>query len=119
MCKEREQLYSMVNSFFLSKGFEEQISQYGFRFLFRKKVAHRRYKQVVHIVSFLTKGNQYVKINNISSRHILVSSCVPQGSHSGPILFDLFINDFDLIIKTAPFVMLQTIYKYIKQFFRH
>lgn len=55
--------------------------------------------------SYLTCRNQTVIFNNSKSKSIAVLSGVPQGSHLGPILFSLFINDLPNVIQFSNILM--------------
>ena len=54
-----------------------------------------------HIYSYLKGRRQSVKINGIYSTFLTILAGIPQGSILGPILFNIFINDFYYFIEKA------------------
>ena len=60
-----------------------------------------------YIYGYLKGRRQGVRLNSVYSKFLYILAGVPQGSILGPILFNIFINDFDYLLHEATFMAMQ------------
>ena len=57
------------------------------------------------LFSYITGRFQHVRVGDVLSKTVFASSGVPQGSHLGPILFLLFVDDIREVTRNSKFFM--------------
>ena len=105
MIEERNE--NLDNNFFVGAVLTDLIKAFNcipLNLLIAKLSAHGLSSgSLSYIYSYLKDLKHYVQINDQKSEYDTIISGVPQGSIFGPILFNIFFNDFFFFIPKANF----------------
>ena len=66
-----------------------------------------------YIYYYLKDRKQYVQIYNEQSEYNTIISGVPQGSIFGPMLYNIFFNNFSFLFQKSQFIILKIIMRMI------
>ena len=89
----------MRYSYYIFNGFSKAFDTINHDILVQKRRHYGIANSALDIIqNYLSNRKQYVEIENTKSRLWDITTCVPQGSILGPLIFIIYIND---IIKAS------------------